>query len=138
MADERKIEILRRVYQKLDGLPLGFGISAYNENIEDDQIIKLFNVDYIDTMREIRCSSLDEIEENAYDEMQLENRVVYHALRRYRLSSAVYFKFSTAVDGKTIDKTNIPKMLNAIILEYENDFKSWRSGNVAQTWNMSK
>ena len=77
------------------------------------------------------------IDDGSKDEMYFENRIVYHALKRFRLSASVFFKFSTAVDGKTIDKTNIPKMLASILQEYEAEYRQWRLGHVGKIWNRS-
>ena len=87
-----------------------------------------------DTLRETRIA-IEDIEENSVDEMQFENRIVYHALRRFRLSATAFFKFSTAVDGKTIDKTQIPKILSTLIAEYDAEYKKWRLGSVGSLWN---
>ena len=132
MAD--RIKILKNIYRKLDNLPLGFGIPAYNDDVPDAVLEKYFGLDLDDTLREVRMNIVD-VQSDSFDEMQIENRSIYYALRRYRLSASVYFKFSTAVDGKTVDKTMIPKMLSTIISEYDAEFKRWRSGNLASTWN---
>lgn len=138
MADynENHIRIIRNVYRKLDNLPLGFGLQSYSDELTDDEVYKAFGMDLSDTLREIRID-ISNIEPNSYNELQVENRTVYYALRRFRLSSAVFFKFSTAVDGKSVDKTQIPKMLSNIISEYDSDFKKWRSGSLSRTWNIT-
>lgn len=137
MADEntRKINIMRNAYQKLDALPLGFGLPQYNPEIDDETIMKYFSVDLSDTLRESNIADINSIEENSYNEMILENRVVYHALKRFRLTAATFFKFSTATDGKTVDKTNVPKMLKQIIDEYDAEYKSWKGRNAGNLWN---
>lgn len=132
----RKIEILRNSYRKLDSLPLGFGIPAYDDSITDGMVDKLFGLDLSDALREMRMNVTD-VESNSYTEMMVENRVVYYAIRRFRLSASVFFKFSTATDGKTVDKTGIPKMLNTILAEYNAEFKSWRGNNAGSLWNMT-
>lgn len=133
---EKKLSIMRNAYMKLDGLPLGFGIPKYDPDIPDDVVSKYFGIDLLDTTRETRINVAD-IEDNSADEMQFENRVVYHALRRYRMTASIYFKFSTAVDGKTIDKSMIPKMMQQIISEYDAEFKKWKSGNCGKIWQRS-
>lgn len=130
----RKYRILRNAYVKLDSLPLSFGIPAYNDDMTDEEIAKRFRVDLADTIRETRINIAD-IEDNSVDEMQFENRIVYHALRRFRLTASVFFKFSTAVDGKTVDKTQVPKMLKAILDEYEKEYKDWRLNSTGSLWN---
>lgn len=130
----RKCRILRNAYIKLDSLPLSFGIPAYNDDMTDDEIAKRFKVDLADTIRETRINIAD-IEDNSVDEMQFENRVVYHALKRFRLTASTFFKFSTAVDGKTVDKTQVPKMLKAILDEYEQEYNKWRLHSTGSLWN---
>lgn len=135
-TERRKYNMLRNAYQKLDNLPLSFGLPAYSDDIDDQTIERYFRTDLADTLRETGIS-LDEIENNSKDEMFFENRIVYHALKRFRLSAAVFFKFSTAVDGKTIDKTNIPKMIAQILQEYESEYKQWRLGHIGNIWTRS-
>lgn len=133
-ADKKKYKILRNAYMKLDNLPLSFGMPAYDDDLPDNVVEKYFRTDLADTLRETRIA-IEDIEENSVDEMQFENRIMYHALRRFRLSATAFFKFSTAVDGKTIDKTQIPKILSTLIAEYDAEYKSWRLGNVGSLWN---
>ena len=130
---KHKMLILRNAYQKLDGLPLGFGIPAYDDEIPDETVEKYFKTDYADTLRETGLN-IEDIEEGSKDEMFFENRICYHAIKRYRLSSSIFFKFSTAVDGKTVDKTQIPKMLKEILAEYDNEYKSWMLGHTGSIW----
>lgn len=133
-ADKKKYKILRNAYMKLDNLPLSFGMPAYDDDLPDNVVEKYFRADLADTLRETRIA-IEDIEENSVDEMQFENRIVYHALRRFRLSATAFFKFSTAVDGKTIDKTQIPKILSTLIAEYDAEYKNWRLGSVGSLWN---
>ena len=133
-ADKKKYKILRNAYMKLDNLPLSFGMPVYDDDLPDNVVEKYFRTDLADTLRETRIA-IEDIEENSVDEMQFENRIVYHALRRFRLSATAFFKFSTAVDGKTIDKTQIPKILSTLIAEYDAEYKSWRLGSVGSLWN---
>ena len=133
-ADKKKYKIIRNAYMKLDNLPLSFGMPAYDDDLPDNIVEKYFRTDLADTLRETRIA-IEDIEENSVDEMQFENRIVYHALRRFRLSATAFFKFSTAVDGKTIDKTQIPKILSTLIAEYDAEYKSWRLGSVGSLWN---
>lgn len=133
-TDTRKFNILRNAYIKLDSLPLSFGIPSYDEEMSNDLVEKYFKVDLADTLRETGLS-IEDIEENSKDEMYFENRIVYHALKRFRLTASVFFKFSTAVDGKTVDKTQIPKMLSTILKEYETEYKQWQLGSIGSLWN---
>lgn len=134
VEEKRKFKMLRNAYKKLDSLPLSFGMPSYDEEISDEVVEKYFSIDLADTLRETRLK-LSDIEDDSIDEMYFENRIVYHALKRFRLSASVFFKFSTAVDGKTIDKTQIPKMLATIINEYDTEYKKWMLGNIGGLWN---
>jgi hypothetical protein len=134
IVEQRKYKILRNAYMKLDSLPLSFGIPKYDDEISDDVIEKYFKVDLADTLRETRLDIAD-IEDDSIDEMYFENRIVYHALKRFRLTASAFFKFSTAVDGKTVDKTQIPKILATILQDYEDEYRQWRLGNVGSLWN---
>ena len=133
-ADKKKYKILRNAYMKLDNLPLSFGMPAYDDDLPDNVVEKYFRTDLADTLRETKIA-IEDIEENSVDEMQFENRIVYHALRRFRLSATAFFKFGTAGDGKTIDKTQIPKILSTLIAEYDAEYKSWRLGSIGSLWN---
>lgn len=132
MADKNLI--LRNAYKKLDQLPLGFGLPRYSDDITDEMIDKYFGIDYSDTVREMKIQSIELVEPDSFDEMMIENRVVYHALRRFRHSSAIFFKFSTAVDGKTVDKTKIPSTIASIIKEYDDEHKKWKGSSIASLW----
>ena len=132
--EKHKIKIMRHAYQKLDGLPLGFGLPEYSDDIDDDTVSKYFALDLSDTLRESNIQ-IEALEEDSYDEMVIENRVVYHALKRFRLTAATFFKFSTATDGKTVDKTNVPKMLKQIMDEYDKEYSTWKGKNAGKLWN---
>lgn len=134
---ERKVEIIRNSYQKLDNLPLGFGLPAYSDSLEDDFVLSKFSVDIKDSMREMGIVDVTTIPENSQMEMIFENRIVYHALKRFRNSASLFFKFSTAIDGKTIDKTKIPEMLNEILKEYDDEYKAYNGANCGSLWNMT-
>lgn len=127
MADTHRIKILRNVYRKLDGMMLSFGMPMYNNNIQDTDIERYVGMSLDDTMRELRLTNIDEVDEMSIAEYHIENRCVYHKLRSLRNSASIFFKFSTAVDGKTIDKSMIPKMINEMIKEYDDEWKRWLS-----------
>lgn len=139
-----RITILRNVYKKLDSMTLSFGMPVYSDDISDDDIERYFGITLDDTMRELRISNLDGIQEMSSAEYHIENRCLYHKLRLLRNSASVFFKFSTSVDGKTVDKSMIPKMLNEMIKEYDTEWKDWLSdggdglyGTANGTWNRS-
>lgn len=134
---ERSINIMRNAYQKLDNLPLGFGLPAYSDDMDDIFISNKFGIDYKDTIREMKIGA-DDIEEDSYDEMIMENRIVYHALKRFRNSASVFFKFSTSIDGKTVDKTKIPQMIGNIIDEYDKEYSEYKGSNCGSIWQMNK
>lgn len=125
MPNSHRISILRNVYRKLDGMMLSFGMPMYNDNISDDDIERYVGMSLNDTMRELRLTNLEGIGEMSIAEYHIENRCVYHKLRSLRNSASIFFKFSTAVDGKTVDKSMIPKMINEMIKEYDNEWKKW-------------
>lgn len=127
MADTHRIKILRNVYRKLDGMMLSFGMPAYSDYISDDDIERYVGMPLDDTMRELRITNLDNVGEMSIAEYHVENRCVYHKLRALRNSASIFFKFSTAVDGKTIDKSMIPKMINEMLKEYDAEWKNWLS-----------
>ena len=125
MPNSHRISILRNVYRKLDGMMLSFGIPMYSDNISDDDIERYVGMSLNDTMRELRITNLDGVGEMSIAEYHIENRCVYHKLRSLRNSASIFFKFSTAVDGKTVDKSMIPKMINEMIKEYDDEWKKW-------------
>lgn len=127
MASTNRIRILKNVYRKLDSMSLSFGMPIYDESISDDEFERLVGMSLDDTMRELRITNLDGIDEMSIAEYHIENRCVYHKLRMLRNSASIFFKFSTAVDGKTVDKSMIPKMINEMIKEYDNEWKDWMS-----------
>ena len=127
MADTSRIRILKRVYQKLDGMAMSFGMPMYSDNITDEEFERYVGMSLDDTMRELRVVNLEGIGEMSIAEYHIENRCVYHKLRMLRNSASIFFKFSTAVDGKTVDKSMIPKMISEMIKEYDSEWKKWLS-----------
>lgn len=125
-ASPREIEIIRGAYRKLDNMPLSFGIPSYSDAMSDADVERYMYGDLRDTLRELKLANGNGIIDMSNEELHVENRIVYHALRRFRNSASTFFKFSTATDGKTIDKQMIPKMLMTMIGEYDAEFKSWR------------
>lgn len=125
MSDSRRISILRNVYRKLDSMVLSFGVPIYSDNLSDEDIERYVGMSLNDTMRELKISNLDGIGEMTVAEYHIENRCVYHKLRMLRNSASIFFKFSTSVDGKTVDKSMIPKMINEILKEYDKEWKDW-------------
>lgn len=134
---QRAIILMRYAWSKIDSMALAFGIPQYNDSITDDEVIKYFGVQYRDTIREMKITSLDSIPIGSYMEVIIENRIVYNKLKQFRNSASVYFKFTTAMDGKAVDKTMIPKMIGEILREYEDEFTSFMASNVIGSfWTM--
>lgn len=127
MADTHRTKVLKNVYQKLDGMMLSFGMPRYSDDITDADIERYIGISLNDTLRELQITNLDRIDEMSMAEYHIENRCVYHKLRALRNSASIFFKFSTAVDGKTIDKSMIPKMINEMLKEYDAEWKKWLS-----------
>lgn len=137
MASEREIAVMRSAYSKLDNMPLSFGIPRYDPDMVDADVERYVGGDLKDTMRELGIQNLDGVVEMSTEELRIENRTVYYALRRFRHSASVFFKFSTAVDGKTVDKQQIPKMIAELLKEYEQEWTNWRKTLTSgQIWQM--
>lgn len=137
MASEREIAVMRGAYSKLDNMPLSFGIPRYDPDMADADVERYVGGDLKDTMRELGIQNLDGVVEMSTEELRIENRMVYYALRRFRHSASVFFKFSTAVDGKTVDKQQIPKMIAEMLKEYEQEWTNWRKTLTSgQIWQM--
>lgn len=127
MESTHRIKILKNVYRKLDGMMMSFSMPVYSDSMPDADFERYIGMSLDDTMRELRLQNLDDIGEMSIAEYHIENRCVYHKLRCLRNSASIFFKFSTAVDGKTVDKSMIPKMINEMIKEYDNEWKKWLS-----------
>ena len=69
-AEKRKYSMLRNAYQKLDNLPLSFGLPAYSDDIDDQTIEKYFRTDLADTLRETQIT-IEEIDDGSKDEESL-------------------------------------------------------------------
>lgn len=137
MASEREIAVMRGAYSKLDNMPLSFGIPRYDPDMTDADVERYVGGDLKDTMRELGIQNLDGVVEMSTEELRIENRTVYYALRRFHHSASVFFKFSTAVDGKTVDKQQIPKMIAEMLKEYEQEWTNWRKTLTSgQIWQM--
>lgn len=137
MASEREIAVMRGAYSKLDAMPLSFGIPRYDPDMTDAEVERYVGGDLKDVMRELGIQNLDGVVEMSTEELRIENRTVYYALRRFRHSASVFFKFSTAVDGKTVDKQQIPKMLAELLKEYDQEWTNWRRTlSLGQIWQM--
>lgn len=133
---QRRIKIMRNAYEKLDNLPLSFGMPAYSEEISDEVIENRFKLNLKDAMRRMKITNISDITEDSMEELVLENQVVLAALKKFRLTSTAFFKFSTAIDGKTVDKTKVAQFLKDAIDELEDEFKKYKSGNCGMLWTV--
>jgi hypothetical protein len=143
-ASAREISIMRNVYAKVDRLSFSFGIVRYSDELSDEEVEEQFITDIRDTLRELRIANADTIGRMSPLEYWVEQRTMYHALRRFQIAGAAFFKFSTATDGKSVDKSMIPKMLGNIIDSMNTEFLNWRStagtdlgniGTASGLWN---
>lgn len=123
----REKSLVDAVKDKLDSLPLAFDI--------DD--VKVFSA-LKDTLREMRIFNAEHIYENTELEYYVEIRTEWHMLKRLRNSTSVYFRYSTGVDGKSIDKTRVPQMISEIMEELDAEYKKWymTSRMNGGVWNM--
>ena len=125
--DTHRTKILRNVYQKLDGMMMSFGMPMYSSDMTSEDIERYVGTSLNDTMRELKIPDLEGVGEMSTAEYHIENRCIYHKLRMLRNSASIFFKFSTAVDGKTVDKSMIPKMINEMLKEYDAEWRKWLS-----------
>lgn len=132
----RKIQIMRSAYEKLDSLPLSFGMPAYSDSIDDKVIENKFKLNLKDAMRRMKITNILDVEEDSQEEMILENQTMLAALKKFRLTASAFFKFSTAIDGKTVDKTKVAQALKDIINELEDEFKKYKAGNCGNIWTI--
>lgn len=123
--EERKVGICRNVYQKLSGLEVSFGIPEYNDNIRDDKVINAIGTAWTDAQRMFGFTeeTFDEIVppmSNA--ERIFEDRIVYFKIKQFRYRSAGFFKFSSSIDGRTVDKTKVHEYLKSILEDLEKEY----------------
>lgn len=134
----RAIGLMREAYSSISDMPLAFGIPNYSDDMPDEIVEKQMGHGYKNVLRELGITNLDSINEMSYGELMVKERMVYWMLKKFRLTAATFFKFSTATDGKTIDKQQIPKMLADIISGYEKEWNQWKAtsfSTTGQLWN---
>jgi len=107
--------ILTNVLDKLDQLPIKFSIT-------DTDIVPALE----DTIRELGISDVSLITD-LKTELYVELRTEYWMLHRLKNSQSLNFKYSTSVDGRSIDKTEIPKMIQETMDDLEVKFNTWRA-----------
>lgn len=109
-----EITITGAVLDKLDKLPIATEIS-------DIDILPALS----DTLRELSIPSCTDIAEGSQLEFYVELRTEYWTLHRLRNSESLNFKYSTSIDGRAIDKSMIPKMIDDIMNDLDDRFKNW-------------
>ena len=137
MALTTRKQLLKNAYRKVDNMPLSFGMPPLDQ-VSETKLETLVGGDLDDALREMKIN-IGSIESMSDAEYYLEIRIVYHIVRRFRNSASVFFKFSTAVDGKTIDKTKVADAIKEILNEYDAEYRKWRSSSssTSNTWNRS-
>lgn len=92
-----------------------------------------------DARREMRISDITQIDMDSEECLQLECRSAWRMLRKIRISTSKYFKYSTGVDGKSVDKTMISKRIGEIMEEMEAEFRDYtQTRSTGSTWRMTE
>ena len=123
--------VMREVYQQLDSLPMSFGLPAYSDDLTDAQIQNYIGINFKKAMREFGYTDDnfdDEYDDDSTMATYFVDRALYHLLRKFRFTSSVYFKFSSAQDGRQLDRTKVFDNLNKIIEELDEEYKSYVKG----------
>ena len=124
MESASKLDIMKNVYRKLSGMMVAFDIPEYNPDMPPEMVEKYIGGDYNDAIRGMGVN-LDNVDKGSTMELAIETKTIIFALRRFKATTAVWFKFSTAVDGKTVDKTKVFEAIDATIKDYENEYKDY-------------
>ena len=124
MESASKLDIMKNVYRKLSGMMVAFDIPEYNPDMPPEMVEKYIGGDYNDAIRDMGVN-LDNVDKGSTMELAIETKTIIFALRRFKATTAVWFKFSTAVDGKTVDKTKVFEAIDATIKDYENEYKDY-------------
>jgi vancomycin resistance protein YoaR len=91
-----------------------------------------------DARREMKISDVESVAVDSSDELYLELRAEYWMLHRLKNGQALNFRYTTGVDGRSVDKSMIPKMLTTIMEDLDRQFKTYMrtrsstGGGVAQ------
>ena len=132
-AEKRKYSMLRNAYQKLDNLPLSFGLPAYSDDIDDQTIERYFRTDLADTLRETQIT-IEEIDDGSKDEQHFGEFISNHAIwKRFRFAPHWHFPQHTVM----VPSTRPHSKMCTILQEYEAEYKQWRLGHVGKIWNRS-
>lgn len=125
--------VIENVKNKIHQLPLEF---HDNDDFDIEPSVH-------DAMREMRIRNIASVPEYSDTELYLELRSMWYVLLRFRNSASANFKYKTGVnDGKSVDKTDIPKILKGIMDDIDSQFKQWSSTTYAGTtggvWAMTR
>lgn len=124
MESASKLDIMKNVYRKLSGMMVAFDIPEYDPDMPSEMVEKYIGGDYNDAIRDIGVN-LDNVDKGSTMELAIETKTIIFALRRFKATTAVWFKFSTAVDGKTVDKTKVFEAIDATIKDYEKEYQGY-------------
>jgi DNA replication protein DnaC len=125
--------IVLNVTDKLDQLSIEF-------SMDSDDVIKCVN----DALRDMRISDISSVHENSDVELYVEIRAQWYALGRIRNSTSLNFKYNTGNDGKAVDKSMIPEMVNKAMNQLDRQYQSWistfyvGSTGTGKTWNSTR
>lgn len=103
------------VLDKLDQLPIKF-------NITDTDIAPALN-DALREMGIVDCTTIAD----ANTEFYVELRTEYWMLHRFKNSESLNFKYNTSIHGRSIDKTEIPKIIQNTMNDLDLKFTTWSS-----------
>lgn len=91
-----------------------------------------------DARREMKIPSITQVDMDSEECLQLECRSAWRMLRKIRISTSKYFKYSTGVDGKSVDKTMVSRRIGEIMEEMEMEFKDYRqTRSTGSIWNIT-
>lgn len=124
MESASKLDIMKNVYRKLSGMMVAFDIPEYDPDMSPEMVEKYIGGDYNDAIRDIGVN-LDNVDKGSTMELAVETKTIIFALRRFKATTAVWFKFSTAVDGKTVDKTKVFAAIDDTIKDYEKEYQDY-------------
>jgi hypothetical protein len=121
--------ILTNVLDKLDQMPVKFDIT-------DTDIAPAYN----DALREMGIGDIGDVT-NLTTEFYIELRTEYWMLHRLKNSQSLNFKYSTSVDGRSVDKTDIPKVIQKTMDDLDLKFNTWKTSTYNRssgTWDMTQ
>jgi len=54
--------------------------------------------------------------------LAVEIRALYYGIMAFRIPASANFKYDTGNEGKSVDKTDVPKNLRKLALEFDNEY----------------